>query len=140
MRLNTNGDIFPEGIYQFRVATIPEETSVKGYTAWQWSFEVDTDEGVLTYNERFMVWTLAPLLRGLAFKEIIPGEFDFEPTEALGRRFKATIAHVTLEKGASAGKVVARMKDITPELEARTMNRAAMTAQAPAGSVKDVPF
>ena len=103
--LDTNGDIFPEGTYQFRVATVPEETDVKGYKGWQWSFEAETDEGIRTYNERFMVWLLAPLLRGLQFEELAPGKFDFEPTEALNRTFTATITHVTIEKGASAGKI-----------------------------------
>ncbi len=143
--LDTNGEMFPEGKYTFRVADVPLQVDIKGYVAWHWSFDTDTDEGPRTYNERFMVWTLAPLARALGFKEVTPGRFSWEPPDALGRSVNATIKHVTLEKGASAGKTVARMTDIQPvgKLPDYSKVAPAMAAQAP-GKAKavqdDVPF
>lgn len=142
MMLDTNGNIFPEGTYRFRVAQVPEETDVKGYKSWQFSFETQTDEGLQLYNERFMLFLIAPLMRGLAFKEVVPGKFDFEPTAALGLSITARIVHVTLDKGASAGKTVARMTDIQPVTKQAMESKAALNAQAPIGSVAadDIPF
>jgi len=133
MMLDTNGEIFPEGKYSFRVAEVPEEVDVKGYVAWQWVFEADTDEGPMPYRERFMVWLLAPLLRALKFKEIAPGKFDFEPTAALNREVTGTIKHVTLEK---SGKTVARLIPDAPVGMSKE-NRAALAAQAPVKQTKD---
>lgn len=130
MITDTNGNMLPQGKYTFRVSDVPTEVDVKGYKAWQWSFDVDTEDGAQPYQERFMVWLVAPLLRALGCKEIAPGKFDWEPTEVLGRSVVARIEHVTLDKGASAGKTVARMKDIEMIRGAKT--RAAMAAQAPA--------
>src|SRR6266446_10092072 len=79
MITDTNGDLFPEGTYRFRVSEPPFEVDVKGYQAWQWSFDVEMQEGLRDYNERFMVWLLAPLLRGLGFPEVTPGRFEWEP-------------------------------------------------------------
>lgn len=140
MILDTNGEIFPEGTYTFRVAAVPFETEVGKYLAWQWSFETPIDGALRVYNERFMVWLLAPLLRALGFKELTPGRFDFEATEALSRSVVATIKHQTLEKGASAGKTVARMVDIKPVGGKASANRAAVAAQAPAAKDDDIPF
>lgn len=142
MITDTNGEMFPEGTYLFRVADIPVEVDIKGYRAWQWSFDVEGVEGLMTYNERFMVWLLAPLFRGLGFPEITPGKFKWEATEAMDRTLTATIKHVTLEKGNSAGKVVARMTDIRPSAlyAAPPAYRAAMAAQAPANKDEDIPF
>lgn len=149
MILDTNGELFPEGRYKFRVTEIPEEVEIKSYIAYQWAFDADTDEGPMPYRERFMVWLVAPLVRGLGFKEIAPGKFDYEATQALGRECMATIKHVTLEKGPSAGKTVARMTEIAPVAVAkgtakgttRPEVRAAMSAQAPSGKVDaDIDF
>lgn len=140
MIMDTTGELFPEGKYTFRVAEIPSEDEVKGYQAWQWTFETDTDEGPRTYNERFMVWNLAPLMRALDFPEPKPGKFDWEPTEALGRSVEASIQHVTLDKGSSKGKVVARMTDIRIKSAKAALNKAAMQAQAPVASGDDIPF
>lgn len=137
MITDTNGDIFPEGTYQFRVIDIPTELDLKGYKAWQWAFEADTDEGPRAYSERFMVWLMAPLFRGLGFPEITPGKFKWEATDALDRTLQATVKHVTLDKGASAGKVVARMTDIQPVARVPKAHRAAMAAQSPSS---DIPF
>jgi len=139
MMLDTNGEIFPQGCFTFRVSDVPTPEDVKGYSAWRWTFEAETSDGVRTYSERFMVWTLAPLLRALGFKELTPGKFDFEATEAMGRSVVAEIKHVTLDKGASAGKTVARMMDIQPMSKMSKENKAALAAQAPAGD-EDIPF
>ncbi len=136
--LDTNGEIFPEGKYTFCVADVPTQVDVKGYVAWQWSFDTETDDGPTTYNERFMVWLLAPLVRALGFAELVPGKFDFEPAAALGRSVTATIKHVTLEK---TGKTVARMTEIQPVSKMAAEHHAAMAAQAPVGTaVDDIPF
>ena len=139
MMLDTNGELFPKGRYIFRVADVPAMEEVGQYTGWRWIFEVETDEGTRSYSERFMVWLLAPLVRALDFKEVTPGRFEFEPTDALGRSVVARIEHVTLDKGKSAGKTVARMMDIQPAGKMSSENRAAMTAQAPADA-NDIPF
>lgn len=135
MMLDTNGEIFPEGKYMFRVTDVPQEVDVKGYVAWQWTFEAQTDDGPATYNERFMVWLLAPLVRALGYPETSPGKFDFEPVQALNRCVMATIKHVTLEK---SGKTVARMTDIQPVAGKSNGKQAAMAAQSP--SADDIPF
>jgi hypothetical protein len=142
MITDTNGSLFPEGNYQFRVAEIPYQLDVKGYTAWQWSFEAETEEGPRIYNERFMVWLLAPLLRSLGFDEVGPGKFNWEPTEAVNRVIPAAIKHVLLDKGTSAGKTVARMT-LTAAVKppSKTVAQAAISAQAPAGKDSDdIPF
>lgn len=144
MMLDTTGELFPEGTYTFSVSDVPTQEDVKGYEAWRWTFDTETEEGPRTYSERFMVWLLAPLVRALGFEEGPPGKFPkFEATEALDRSVVATIKHVTLEKGASAGKVVARMTAIK-SVNQRTAAEipAAMNAQAPAGkaSSEDIPF
>jgi len=141
MITDTNGGIFERGKYTFRVVDIPMEVDVKGYKAWQWSFEADTEDGPLPYQERFMVWLVGPLLRALGCKEITPGKFDWNPTDVFGRAVNAEIIHVTLDKGPSAGKTVARMKDIQPATGKMAPEyRAAMQAQAPAPADTDIPF
>lgn len=133
MMLDTNGEIFPEGRYTLRVSEIPEEVDVKGYVAWQWVFEADTDEGPMPYRERFMVWLLAPLLRALKFPENAPGKFDFEPTQALNRTVTGAVKHVVLEK---SGKTVARFIPDNPVGMSKAV-RGALAAQAPAGKRTD---
>lgn len=137
MMLDTNGEMFPEGRYKFRVSDVPAAEEVGQYLGWRFNFEAETEDGSRTYSERFMVWLMAPLMRALGFPEVKPGKFDWEPTEAMGRTITATIKHVTIEKGASAGKTVARMTEMQPIEKMAKGVKAAMAAQAPAD---DIPF
>ena len=141
MELDTNRDLFPEGKFRFRISEVPEEgvTNNGNYPFFKFSFMAPVEGEEQPYQERFMRWTMGPLCRALGFKETRPGKFIFEPTECLGREVEATIAHEKIEKGASAGQVVARMKDIKPVgQQEMTPGQAALKAQAP--SDDDVPF
>lgn len=147
MDLDTNNDLFPEGTYRFRVVDVPEEGQTNGgYLFFKFSFAAEVDGDDQPYQERFMRWMMGPICRGLGFEEYKPGKFHFEPTECLGREVMATICHEKIEKGASAGKVVARMQDIKPvNSEMPQAHRAAMNAQAPVGpagavGADDIPF
>lgn len=139
MDLDTTNELFPEGTYRFRVTDVPEEGMTSNqYLFFRFTFWVD--ETQQPYQERFMRWMMAPIVSALGFEEYKPGKFHFEPTECVGREVVATICHEKIEKGASAGKVVARMKDIKPAgASMPTPVRSAMAAQAPAG-VDDIPF
>jgi hypothetical protein len=138
MILDTNGELFPEGRYTLRLSDVPSAEEVGQYLGWRFTFEADTEDGPRTYSERFMVWLMAPLMRALNYPEVKPGKFDFDPPKALGRSVVATIKHVTIEKGASAGKTVARMTEIQPAGATSKVVRAAVAAQAPRES--EIPF
>ncbi len=141
MDLDTNNDLFPEGTFRFRVADVPEEgQTTSGYTFFKFSFMAGVDGDEQPYQERFMRWMMAPICRVLGFEEYKPGKFHFEPTLCLGREVLANIVHEKIEKGTSAGKVVARMKEIRPVNSGLPpIYKAAMAAQAPAGA-DDIPF
>lgn len=143
MDLDTNNDLFPEGTYRFRVVDVPEEGQTAGkYLFFKFSFMADVEGDEQPYQERFMRWMMGPICRGLGFEEYKPGKFHFEPTQCMGREIVARICHEKIEKGASAGQVVARMKDIKPAGAAVSAgNRAAVAAQAPIpAAVEDIPF
>ena len=138
MDLDTNSDLFPEGTYRFRVADVPEEGETKGgYPFFKFTFACDETDQV--YQERFMRWMMAPICRALGFQEFKPGVFHFELTQCLDREVEATIRHEKIEKGPSAGQVVARMKEIKPGgSNTAPAPRAALAAQAPLDS--EIPF
>lgn len=140
MDLDTNNDLFPEGTFRFRVADVPEMGETQGgYLFFKFQFMADVDGDERPYQERFMRWMMGPLCRALGFEEYRPGKFHFEPTECVGREIEATIKHEKIEKGSSAGKVVARMKDMkSVASDLPPAHRAAMAAQAPAA--EDIPF
>jgi len=129
--INTAGELLAQGRYIFRVAEVPEAGSTKdGYDFWQFRFEVSVDGQTVPYNERFMIFQIAPLLRALETPEPAPGKFDFEPTMALGKLVQATLVHEVLDRGPRKGEIVARMRDIHP---------APSTAKAPAPA-DEIPF
>lgn len=142
MDLDTNNELFPEGTYRFRVADVPEQGETKnGYMYFRFVF---MDEGGYEqpYEERIMRFMMAPIMRAMGFEEYKPGKFHWEPTDCLGKVIEATIKHEKIEKGNSAGQVVARMKDIRPVASRMdSASRAAVMAQAPSSvSADDIPF
>jgi len=113
MRLDTNGDLFPQGTFHFKVIDVPQKGETKGgYAYYAFKFAANVDGEEMPYTERFMVWLMAPLCRALGFPEEEPGVFDFDASWCLGKEIEATIVHEKIEKGPSKGNVVARMKEI----------------------------
>lgn len=109
---NTNGDIFPEGEYDFVVSSVPQKdyfkTSQKPYYKFEFVTSINGQREV--YKEDFPVWLAAPLFRALGCAEEKPGIFDVNPPMFLGVKIHANIAHEIITKGNSAGKTVPRMK------------------------------
>lgn len=139
MELNTNGDLFPAGTFRFKIIDVPEKGSTDtGFAFYQFRFAAVVDDEERPYSERFMVWLMAPICRAIGFDETKPGVFDFDAPWCLGKEVTATIVHETIAKGASMGKVVARMKEVVPVMAPK--HRAAMAVQAPAGKNEDIPF
>ncbi len=90
-------------------ADIPIERSSKGYIFWDFAGTTKIGAEEVTYRESFPIWLVGPLFKALGFKEVSPGKFDVEPTEALGRKFKCDIVHEEIN-----GKPYARMKNMIP--------------------------
>lgn len=140
-RLNTNGDIFPQGSYRFRITAVPEKGQTPGgYIYYQFQFAAIVGGEQRPYSERFMVWLMAPICRALGFEEVAAGEFEFDAAWCLGKEIYASIVHEKIAKGPSAGQLVARMKDIQAvdsERPSAPGIKAATAAQAPD---EEIPF
>jgi hypothetical protein len=111
MRLDTRGEMFPEGKNLiFKVATIPGLAD--DGVSWKWDFETVIDSEKKIYKERFWPGFLPLLLRVLKVPETTPGVFDFDPPKVLDSFFKADIVHQEQKKGKNAGKKFPRMVNI----------------------------
>ena len=101
---------FPEGKgYIMECSAVLEEVVRKGTTFWQFNGTTDLDGVKSAYNEAFPIWLAGPLFAALGFKEVSPGKYDVEPTNALGRKFKCDIVHEKVND-----KVYARIKNAVP--------------------------
>lgn len=113
MRMDTRGERFPEvKDATFVIKEIP--AMADDGVSWKFKFETVIDDIPKNYTERLWPGFLADLLKGLRFKEIEEGVFDFEPAACLDRSVKADVVHQTQSKGKNAGKIFPRMVNIRP--------------------------
>lgn len=113
MSIENTSQLFPEGTYEFTISNVPEKKDRNGIIFWEFQFTTEIDGSSATYNEFLPIWLCAPMFKALGYKEVRPGSFDVEPTAALGKRLKATVAHEEIKSGNKAGQVVSRLKEIT---------------------------
>lgn len=112
MIVDTAG-LFPEGKgFVMECSGIPAERLTRGTVFWDFDFVTELEGVKMPYRESIPIWLTGPVFKALGFKEVGPGRFDVEPTEAPGRKFKCDIVHEMVKD-----KPYARMKNMTPIAE-----------------------
>lgn len=107
MIIDTAG-LFPEGKGFVMVCSgIPEERLTRGTTFWDFTFETEVEGVPSSYSESTPIWLAGPVFKALGFKEVGPGRFDVEPTQAPGRKFTCDIVHEVVKD-----RPYARMKNM----------------------------
>lgn len=112
MIVDTAG-VFPEkkGLVM-ECVSVPSERLTRGTVFWDFDFVTSVDGIDTPYRESVPIWLAGSVFKALGFKELTPGRFEVEPTEAVGRKFKCDLVHETIKD-----KVYARMKNMTPIVE-----------------------
>jgi len=112
MIVDTAG-LFPEGKgFTMECSGIPTERLTRGTTFWDFTFETELDGVPASYRESIPIWLSGPIFKALGFKEVGPGRYDVEPTQAPGRKFTCDIVHEVVKD-----KPYARMKNMAPIAE-----------------------
>lgn len=107
MIVDTAG-LFPEGKDFVMVCSgVPTERNTRGTIFWDFDFATELDGEQTSYRESVPIWLAGPVFKALGFKEVGPGRFDVEPTQAPGRKFKCDIVHEVVKD-----KPYARMKNM----------------------------
>jgi len=109
MIVDTAG-LFPEGKgYIMECVGVPAERLTRGTVFWDFDFATELDGAQTPYRESVPIWLAGPVFKALGFKEVGPGRFEVEPTEAPGRKFKCDVVHEVVKD-----KPYARMKNLAP--------------------------
>lgn len=109
MIVDTAG-LFPEGKgFIMECSGVPSERLTRGTVFWDFDFYTKVEEVDTPYRESVPIWLAGPVFKALGFKEVTPGRFDVEPTQAVGRKFKCDIVHEVVKD-----KPYARMKNMIP--------------------------
>jgi hypothetical protein len=107
--VNTAG-LFPAGKgFVMECAGIPTERVARGTVFWDFDFTTLLEDEETTYRESVPIWLAGPVFKALGFKEVSPGRFDVEPTQAPGRKFTCDIVHEVVKD-----KPYARMRNMVP--------------------------
>jgi hypothetical protein len=107
MIVDTAG-LFPEGKgFVMTCSGIPAERVTRGTVFWDFEFATELEGSPASYRESVPIWLAGPVFKALGFKEVGPGRYDVEPTQAPTRKLKCDIVHEVVKD-----KPYARMKNM----------------------------
>lgn len=89
-----NADRIAEGKYTFVISKVPEKIrTTTGKIAYKFHFESIIDGNITRYEERFLPWMCADLLRAIGANEVSPGKFEWEKEQAVGKEIEGDIVY-----------------------------------------------
>ena len=117
MIVDTAG-LFPEGKgFVMECTGIPAERLTRGTVFWDFEFTTELEGAPASYRESVPIWLAGPVFKALGFKEVGPGRYDVEPTQAPSRKLKCDIVHEVVKE-----KPYARMKNMVAIAEGSSRN------------------